>query len=200
MSEPTRTHPPDPNNITRTSAPDAGVSAIAGETVDLPGYEHLTEIGRGGMGIVYRAHDIDLAREVAVKVLLPQFTPDSATARRFMDEARITGRLQHPGIPAIYRVGTLADGRPFLAMKLIAGRTLDDLLKEPADSDSERLAVPNAFRAIRAGIVRPTRRGPSARAFSGGLRAGRAGHRLRAQGRRDPPRPETVERHGRRVR
>ena len=73
------------------------------------------------MGVVYRARDLDLGREVAVKVLLPQYAPDSPTARRFVDEARITGRLQHPGIPPIHRVGTLADGRPFLAMKLITG-------------------------------------------------------------------------------
>ena len=145
MSEPTRTHPPDPNNMTRTSAPDAGATAGAGEIVTLPGYDELTEIGRGGMGMVYRAHDVDLAREVAVKVLLPQYAPDSPTARRFTDEARITGRLQHPGIPAIYRVGTLADGRPFLAMKLIAGRTLDDLLKKPADSDSASSRFPTPF-------------------------------------------------------
>jgi len=77
-----------------------------------------------------------------VKILLPQYAPDSATARRFLDEARITGRLQHPGIPAIYRVGSLADGRPFLTMKLIGGRTLEDMLKQgnapAADKDHPR--------------------------------------------------------------
>src|SRR5205085_12488635 len=56
-----------------------------------------------------------------------------AAARRFLDEARITGQLQHPNVPAVHAVGELADGRPFLAMKLIKGRTLDDLLKSPAD-------------------------------------------------------------------
>ena len=78
------------------------------------------------MGVVYRARDLDLDRDVAVKVLAGPRSPDSAAARRFVDEARITGQLQHPGIPAVYEVGTLPDGRPFLAMKLIKGRTLDE--------------------------------------------------------------------------
>jgi tetratricopeptide (TPR) repeat protein len=73
---------------------------------------------------------------VAVKLLLDSYTPDSAAARRFLDEARITGQLQHPGIPAVYQVGQLPDGRPFLAMKLIKGRTLDALLKEGAAVDT----------------------------------------------------------------
>src|SRR6188768_798729 len=72
-----------------------------------PGYELLGEVGRGAMGAVFRAHDLDLARDVAVKVLLNSYGSDSPTARRFMEEARITGRLQHPGIPAVYRVGAL---------------------------------------------------------------------------------------------
>src|SRR5262245_19855469 len=99
MSEPTRTQPPEPNplNVTRV----AGATEFNGnaEFESPPGYELHGEIGSGGMGVVYRARDLELARDVAVKVLLPQFAPDSPTARRFVDEARITGRLQHPGIP-----------------------------------------------------------------------------------------------------
>jgi serine/threonine protein kinase/tetratricopeptide (TPR) repeat protein len=137
MSEPTRTHLPDAAPATLTRADD-GASTDAREVAAPPGYEFLAEIGRGGMGVIYRARDLDLGREVAVKVLLPQFAPDSPTARRFVDEARITGRLQHPGIPPIYRVGAGPDGRPFLAMKLIDGRTLEEFLKrreEPADAE-----------------------------------------------------------------
>src|SRR2546421_516677 len=100
-----------------------------------PGFDLLAEVGRGGMGAVWRARDRALDREVAVKLLGDKYAPDSGTARRFVDEARITGQLQHPGIPAVYQVGTLADGRPFLAMKLIKGATLDAKLKagEPLD-------------------------------------------------------------------
>ncbi|HKB40922.1 MAG TPA: hypothetical protein VKD72_31130, partial [Gemmataceae bacterium] len=77
------------------------------------------EIARGGMGVVHRATDTLLGRAVALKVLHQKNTPDSGMARRFGDEARITGQLQHPNIPAVHDLGVLADGRPFLAMKLI---------------------------------------------------------------------------------
>src|SRR5262245_61247516 len=96
---------------------------------EVPGYKLDDLIGSGGMGDVYRAHDLELDREVALKILRPEYEVDSPTAGRFLEEARITGQLQHPGIPAVYRVAKLAAGRPFLAMKLIKGQTLDELLK-----------------------------------------------------------------------
>ncbi len=95
----------------------------------MPGYELAEEVGRGGMGVVYRARDLAMNREVAVKVLLDKYAPDSTISERFVAEAQITGQLQHPGIPAVYHVGQMEDRRPFLAMKLIKGRTLDTLLK-----------------------------------------------------------------------
>jgi eukaryotic-like serine/threonine-protein kinase len=91
----------------------------AGTSPSPPGYELLDEIGRGGMGVVYRARDTALDRDVAIKLLSERYAPDSVPAQRFLSEARITGQLQHPGIPAVHQVGTLADGRRFLAMKLI---------------------------------------------------------------------------------
>ena len=97
-----------------------------------------SEIAHGGMGAVYRATDTTFGREVAVKVLKETFSPTSGVARRFADEARITGQLQHPAIPPVHDFGTLPDGRPFLAMKLIKGQTLDELLKERADLDADR--------------------------------------------------------------
>jgi tetratricopeptide (TPR) repeat protein/tRNA A-37 threonylcarbamoyl transferase component Bud32 len=87
------------------------------------------EIARGGMGVIYLATDTVLGREVAVKVLKKQYAPESYTARRFADEARITAQLQHPNIPAVHDLGVLPDGRPFLAMKLIRGDTLEVLLQ-----------------------------------------------------------------------
>src|SRR5262245_45997175 len=65
----------------------------------IPGYELSNEVGRGGMGIVYRARDRSLDRDVAVKLLQGSYPVDSSFARRFADEARITAQLQHPGIP-----------------------------------------------------------------------------------------------------
>jgi tetratricopeptide (TPR) repeat protein/predicted Ser/Thr protein kinase len=93
-------------------------------------YELGDEIAAGGQGLVFEAHDRVLNRDVAVKVLKSGFEKDSAPARRFQEEARITGQLQHPGIPPIHDLGTLPDGRPFLAMKLIRGRTLAQVLEE----------------------------------------------------------------------
>src|SRR5262245_26629326 len=106
------------------------------------------EIARGGMGVVYRATDMAFGREVAVKVLQERFTPDSGTARRFADEARITGQLPPPGIPPAHGLGTLPAGRPFLAMKLIKGETLEDLLKSRLDPSADRGRFVAAFEQV----------------------------------------------------
>jgi serine/threonine protein kinase len=89
------------------------------------------------MGVVYRATDATLGREVAVKVLHEKYGPESWVARRFADEAHITGQLQHPAIPPVHDLGTRPDGRPFLAMKLIKGATLDRLLHARPDPSAE---------------------------------------------------------------
>ena len=133
-------------DATRTGSmgsPDA--TTAAGDAVVLvapaAGYDLGEEIGRGGMGVVYRARDRGLDREVAVKLLQDRYAPTSGTAARFVEEARITGQLQHPGIPPVYHVGTWTDGRPFLAMKLINGRTLDELLKAEGPDATRWLGV-----------------------------------------------------------
>jgi serine/threonine-protein kinase len=90
-------------------------------------YRVLGELGRGGMGLVLHAHDADLDRELAVKVIL---SGGAGPEERFLDEARLTGQLQHPGVAPVYEVGRLPDGRPFFTMKLVRGRGLDALLRE----------------------------------------------------------------------
>src|SRR5262245_58433001 len=144
-NEPTRSVPPageptaDPANpptrdLNELTADAPGAPAGVGAAVAPPGYELLEEVGSGGMGVVYRAREVALDRDVAVKILQDRFPVHSPSARRFLDEARITGQLQHPAIPPVHHIGTLPDGRPFLAMKLIKGNTLSDLLaKEHAD-------------------------------------------------------------------
>lgn len=99
---------------------------------ELPGdrYRVTGEIGRGGMGIVLRVLDTSFNRPLAIKLLRPTQHRAEVAERRFLDEARITGQLQHPGIPPVHEVGRLADGRPFFSMKLIVGRTLTELLAE----------------------------------------------------------------------
>jgi WD40 repeat protein len=113
-----------------------------------PGYDLIDEIGQGGMGVVYRARDTGLDRDVAVKLLSDRYPADSAAAQRFLSEARITGQLQHPGIPAVHQVGTLVDGRPFLAMKLIKGSTLADILTHRTDRSAERGQLLAIFEAV----------------------------------------------------
>src|SRR5262249_45124496 len=110
----------------------------SGDPPRVPGYEVEGVLGCGGMGVVYRATDSPLGRVVAVKVLIDWLAPDSTIARRFADEARITAQLQHPAIPPVHEVGTLPDGRPFLAMKLIKGQTLDALLASRPEPSVER--------------------------------------------------------------
>lgn len=65
---------------------------------------------------------------MAIKVLQDRFEAAGPTARRFVEEARITGRLQHPGIPPVHELAALPDGRPVMVMKLIKGRTLAEQL------------------------------------------------------------------------
>jgi serine/threonine protein kinase/Flp pilus assembly protein TadD len=86
------------------------------------------EIARGGMGAVFRVRDDNLDRDLAVKALLadPRDRPD--LAGRFVAEAKLTASLQHPGVVPVHEVGSLPDGRPYFAMKLVRGRTLADRL------------------------------------------------------------------------
>jgi tetratricopeptide (TPR) repeat protein/serine/threonine protein kinase len=111
-------------DLASTEGSHPPAEASAGDLPAVPGYRVLREIARGGMGRVLAAYDLILERDLALKVLLPGANHD-----RFVRESRITARLPHPGIPPIHALGTLADGSPFLAMKLIAGRTLDDEMK-----------------------------------------------------------------------
>src|SRR5262245_37942995 len=128
MSQQTPTRLPDGGIGHPTDAPAACSGGPAGER-----YQLHDEIARGGMGAIFRATDTVLRREVAVKLLQEKHTADPGTARRFLDEARITAQLQHPAIPPVYDLGALPDGRAFLAMKLIKGETLDAMLRYRAD-------------------------------------------------------------------
>src|SRR6516162_7617890 len=138
-----------PEDLTHTAGPNRdGVVQTNAPPASPPGYELREEIGRGGMGVVYRARDTALGRDVAVKLLADRYPADSPAARRFLGEARITGQLQHPGIPAVHQVGTLADGRPFLAMRLIKGSTLEALLKQMTDQSADRGRLLAIFEAV----------------------------------------------------
>jgi Tol biopolymer transport system component len=88
-------------------------------------YEIVSALGAGGMGEVYRARDTRLGRDVAVKVLPPAFSADRDRLRRFEQEARSAGQLNHPNVLAIYDVGTHG-GSPYVVAELLEGETLRD--------------------------------------------------------------------------
>jgi serine/threonine-protein kinase len=80
------------------------------------------------MGIILKARDRVIGRELAMKVPVGGPGWDDVAEGRFLREARITGQLQHPGIVPVYDVGRFADGRPYMAMRLVRGRPLDEIL------------------------------------------------------------------------
>jgi serine/threonine-protein kinase len=114
---------------------------LAGE----PGrYQLIGEIARGGIGAVLKGRDVDLGRDLAIKVLLEEHRDHPEMVRRFVEEAQIGGQLQHPGIVPVYELGRFPDGRLYIAMKLVRGRTLAALMdsrKDPAEDRARFLSV-----------------------------------------------------------
>jgi tetratricopeptide (TPR) repeat protein len=100
-------------------------------------YRLFGEIARGGMGAVHRGRDVYLDRELAVKVLLERYANLPEIARRFVEEAKIAGKLQHPGVVPVYDIGWLGD-RPFFTMKLVEGKTLAAILGEREQPTEDR--------------------------------------------------------------
>jgi predicted Ser/Thr protein kinase len=96
------------------------------------------EIGRGGMGTVYRASHLGLERPVAVKILKQEFAAYPEVADRFMREARTMARLKHPRAAIIFDAGHLADGRPFIVMEYVEGSTLAETLAREGPFAPER--------------------------------------------------------------
>ncbi len=105
---------------------------VPSTAIELPAtfgdYELLEEIGRGGMGIVYRAIQISLNREVAVKMLLRGQLASQDDEARFRQEAESAAQLQHPGIVPVYEVGE-NDGRLFFSMQYVPGQTMAHMLE-----------------------------------------------------------------------
>jgi serine/threonine-protein kinase len=100
-------------------------------------YQLQGEIARGGMGAVLRGRDVDLGRDLAVKVLLEKYADRPDVVQRFLDEAQVGAQLQHPGVVPVYDIGRFG-ARPFFTMKLVKGHTLAALLAERTDPAADR--------------------------------------------------------------
>ncbi len=101
---------------------------MAQETLQKFGkYEILEELGRGAMGVVYKARDPLIGRMVALKTVMPGMLSDGDLLKRFYREAQSAGRLQHPNIVVIYDLGE-SDGLPYIAMELVEGESLQKLI------------------------------------------------------------------------
>ena len=161
------------NASTLTSCPRCGLSVPAhalsacprcllnglDEPEPLPenpqGLELVEEIGRGGMGRVFRARHQKLARDVAVKLLPSELAAESAFQARFEREARVLARLQHSHIVTVYDFGALLDGSGYLVMEYVAGGTLRSRLplgEEEAERVARQLCSALAY-AHAAGVV-----------------------------------------------
>jgi serine/threonine-protein kinase PpkA len=101
--------------------------------VNIPGYSVSGEIGRGGMAVVYRARQVLLDREVALKVLNPSLAQDPVYAQRFLQEARMLAALGHPHIVPVYDVGVTPEGLHYFSMQLFNGGDFGRKLREGID-------------------------------------------------------------------
>ena len=132
------------------SSPEALPSGIASnfEPRDYGDYELIEELGRGGMGVVYKARQKDLDRIVALKMILRGDLASTADLARFRAEAEAAAQLHHPHIVPVYEVGEI-EGRPFFSMKLIEGTTLSrKLLDGPLPSHTAAAMLAPICRAI----------------------------------------------------
>jgi hypothetical protein len=125
------------------AADEAPSASLIGYTVGDFAIEAV--LGGGSFGTVYRGRQLGLDRPVAIKVPSVRIAADPVQARRFAREARAAARVVHPGVVAIYAVGELDDGRPYLAMQLIDGEPLDRIFKDAPVPTARALHIARAI-------------------------------------------------------
>ena len=114
------------------AARGAPADAIARLPTTIARFRVVNELGHGGMGVVYRAHDPALGRDVALKVLPASLATSSRAVERFRREARALAQTRHPHIVMVYDVGATKEGLPFFAMDLVEGESLALLVRAAA--------------------------------------------------------------------
>nr|WP_315850166.1 serine/threonine-protein kinase [Rhodopirellula maiorica] len=139
---------PDANGLAANESGSSGRWRSLQLPTEIGDYELIQEIGRGGMGVVFRARQISLDREVAVKMILRGRLASDTDMQRFLAEASATAKLDHPSIVPVYEVGDI-DGRPFFSMKYIDGITLAERVSDgPMPQREAAQLVATVARAI----------------------------------------------------
>ncbi len=130
--------------------PSRGGGGDTSDTLAPPGYQILEEIGRGGMGVVYKARQMGLDRVVALKMILAQGHASLPERLRFQEEARAAAAIQHPGVVQVYEVGE-HNGLPFFALEYCSGGSLADrLLGTPLEAKEAAWLVESLAGAVQA--------------------------------------------------
>ncbi len=135
-----------PSNTT-TDKPLENNCSTSDQRPDIPGYEISEVLAYSDHSIVYRASDKSLGKEVAIKV--PRlFGPEAQTFSVFVGSAKIQAQLRHPGIPPVFHLGTLSDGRPYQVMNLVHGESLSTLLTERINPVTDRIRFLSVFEQL----------------------------------------------------
>ena len=119
-------------------------------------YKILEKLGKGGMGVVYKAHDAKLDREVAIKFLPPHLSADPEAVKRFVHEAKTASALNHSAIGVIYEIDETKDGRTFIAMAYYEGGTLRERIDSGSLTTDESVAIASQ---IASGLARAHEKG-----------------------------------------
>ena len=141
-SAPERVGTPGPGDLTRGSGSEANPdesldwSFSLGQTTSDGGrFKLRRRHARGGIGVGFVAKDSELHREVALKQIQPQHADDPTSRARFLIEAEVTGRLEHPGVVPVYGLGKCEQGRPFYAMRFVRGQSLKEAVESFHSAD-----------------------------------------------------------------